>query len=488
MSIAEDLANACDKALEEQRLLGASLLTPSTDGTVFLTTATVPGSHQSLADLDSELTTIATSIRAISEQDLTFVPLKTMQSASKKLAQIAGHYAAARAEIPDTETTQTITAETFTFVDQNGTGHTLGPHLKSASDATEELLTDWHLLRLAAKSPRINDFAAFLRLNAEHRATLEKLLQEAIAIKENVKEADTSIDAILSDTTEAKSEIAGLKEITDSDRKTISAMLAEASTKMEGIKKTSLDADALTNTIAEYQSEFDRFQGQLDERTKRFTDGTTQLTQLIERLNHEESTIKRLIDQSEGMLTGATNAGLAGSLSQRLKEISKEVTRSRWAYYAAITILIAATLPIAFDILPKEFAQKILKTLTGGYFDASTSNDKLLQNPDLLGHVIARALLLIPPLLLVRFSAARHERLFRLREHYAYKYSIASSVEGFKQQSPEQYRDYIALTAFNELTFNPATQMESKGSETKHPNPLIDAFLKKAGFAPEQQA
>ncbi|WP_152977823.1 hypothetical protein [Bradyrhizobium pachyrhizi] len=75
-----------------------------------------------------------------------------------------------------------------------------------------------------------------------------------------------------------------------------------------------------------------------------------------------------------------------------------------------------------------------------------------------------------------------------LREHYAYKYSIASSVEGFKQQSPEQYKDYVALIAFNELTFNPATQMEAKGSETKHLNPLLDAAMKKMGLAPEQQA
>jgi hypothetical protein len=73
------------------------------------------------------------------------------------------------------------------------------------------------------------------------------------------------------------------------------------------------------------------------------------------------------------------------------------------------------------------------------------------------------------------------------RADYAYKYSIASSVEGFKQQSPEGYKDYVALIAFEELTFNPATQMEAKGAETKHLNPLLDAVMKKIGLAPENE-
>ncbi|WOH85034.1 hypothetical protein RX327_18755 [Bradyrhizobium sp. BEA-2-5] len=270
-------------------------------------------------------------------------------------------------------------------------------------------------------------------------------------------------------------------------RRTASEYLAEATTKLEGIRKVSSDATSLTDAINEYQTEFDRFQTQLDDRTRKFTDGTQELNDLIQRLSDRESTIDQLIARSEAMLVGATNAGLAGSLSKRLTEITREVSRARIAYYFSIFLLICATAPIAFDVIPRELLGPILKKLSAGFIEIATSGEKGSQS-DLIGHVIARALLLVPALLLVRFAAARHERLFRLREHYAYKYSIASSVEGFKQQSPEQYKDYVALIAFNELTFNPATQMEAKGSETKHLNPLLDAAMKKMGLAPEQQA
>ena len=94
--------------------------------------------------------------------------------------------------------------------------------------------------------------------------------------------------------------------------------------------------------------------------------------------------------------------------------------------------------------------------------------------------MLARALLLIPGIWLVRFTAARHERLFRLREHYAYKYSIASAVEGFKKQAPDLEQG-IAAVAFHELTFNPATRMDANSEEARHPNPLMEWFMKKLG-------
>jgi hypothetical protein len=84
----------------------------------------------------------------------------------------------------------------------------------------------------------------------------------------------------------------------------------------------------------------------------------------------------------------------------------------------------------------------------------------------------------MPGIWLVRFTASRHERLFRLREHYAYKYSVASSVEGFKKQAPELEQG-IAAAAFHELTFNPATRMDANSAESRHPNPVMEWVMKK---------
>lgn len=76
--------------------------------------------------------------------------------------------------------------------------------------------------------------------------------------------------------------------------------------------------------------------------------------------------------------------------------------------------------------------------------------------------------------------AVRHDRLFKLREHYAFKYSVASSVEGFKKQAPD-LKEAIAAAAFFELTFNPATAMGTGADEARHPNPAMERVMKKLG-------
>lgn len=486
-TINEDLISAVNEVAEAQRALAVSLVELREDKTAFDLTKEIPSDHQTVVSLDGQLTTIIQSIKGIAEKgDLTFVPMKQQKSALSTLRQIIQHYAAVNLAIATSPPIHSIDPENFTFVGNDGVQRTISGNLKAIVDAFEDLLADWHLLRLAAKSPRIDDFASFLKINEKHRENLETAYNNIQILKADASSAVQSISDLQAQATDAQIEIERVMSIAQADRKTTSEYLAEAVAKLEGIRKASSDATSLTESINEYDTEFQRFRAQLDERTKKFTDGTQELSNLVAQLHEREAVIDRLIAQSEGMLVGATNAGLAGSLSKRFSEVASEVTKARTAYYFAIGLLIFATIPIAFDVLPRELLSSVLKKISGGLIEISSSTEKISQS-DLLGHVLARALLLIPAFLLVRFAAARHERLFRLREHYAYKYSIASSVEGFKQQSPDQYKDYVALIAFNELTFNPATQMEARGPETKHLNPILDAAMKKMGLAPEQQ-
>ena len=56
----------------------------------------------------------------------------------------------------------------------------------------------------------------------------------------------------------------------------------------------------------------------------------------------------------------------------------------------------------------------------------------------------------------------RHARLFRLREQYAHKFSIAASVDGFKKQA-QGYEDAIAAETYMRLAeINPAERMEPR--------------------------
>jgi hypothetical protein len=135
-------------------------------------------------------------------------------------------------------------------------------------------------------------------------------------------------------------------------------------------------------------------------------------------------------------------------------------------------------LPIAFYVVPRELIIALWPSSLPDVSKLIGSAPSKNSVEEIVGQILARALLVIPGLMLVRFASSRHERLFRLREHYAYKYSIASSVEGFKKQA-EGYDKEIAATACYELTFNPATRMDEKSSDTRHPNPAMEWLLRR---------
>jgi hypothetical protein len=67
-----------------------------------------------------------------------------------------------------------------------------------------------------------------------------------------------------------------------------------------------------------------------------------------------------------------------------------------------------------------------------------------------LGQVVARFIILLPAIWFVTFATARYNSLFKLREHYAYKYSMAFAVDGFKKQAPG-HEDMIAALVFEQL-------------------------------------
>ncbi len=69
--------------------------------------------------------------------------------------------------------------------------------------------------------------------------------------------------------------------------------------------------------------------------------------------------------------------------------------------------------------------------------------------------------MLLPGLLLVGFAARRHRALFRLREMYLYKFTVAASLAGFKGEAPE-HEQAVAAAAFEQLLFNPVTYMEKE--------------------------
>ncbi len=252
-------------------------------------------------------------------------------------------------------------------------------------------------------------------------------------------------------------------------------------TKLSQIKATSDDASSLQSQVNEYKEAFELFQRQLDARNIEISEGAKKQRSLLDFFDTQQSEIKRITQQSTQMLSSATVAGLAANFNAIRSELTGELRKATSAFYWGILLLTISALPLAALVL-----QPLLIDIFPEWFSSSRRviGSTNANGWQYIGQVLGRLLILLPAAWYVSFAGIRYFQLFRLREHYAYKYSMAASVEGFKQQAPGYEAD-IAAVVFEQLAFNPADKLlhVKDASEANMPKPimgqLIDKLLKK---------
>lgn len=201
-----------------------------------------------------------------------------------------------------------------------------------------------------------------------------------------------------------------------------------------------------------------------------------------EALYKQKNTIDEYISKAHKMLSSATVAGLASTYAQTCKELSLKIYIAKITFYCSIAILFLTALPLAIYMSPNFInwlgltSINLPDSLSPLFTRDDTANQTII-----LGNIFARLMLVVPGVWLTKFAARQHALLFKLREHYAYKYSIACSVEGFKKQA-ESYKEEIAAATFFELNFNPAERMEAGDSYERCPNPLLEWILEKVNL------
>lgn len=208
-----------------------------------------------------------------------------------------------------------------------------------------------------------------------------------------------------------------------------------------------------------------------------FVSGNEKLDILSTAFEQKHNTVDDIIKRSEKMLSSATVAGLATNFAKMKKKLTFELWCARFSFYVGIAFLTISASPLlAFAIMP--IAAPILHWMFPGL--TFVVSDFTLNPADngwqYLGQVLARILILLPAAWLVSFTAIRHASLFRLREHYAYKYSMAVAVEGFKQQSPK-YEQEIAALVLEQLAFNPADKLIPSKDVREGKTPSISGYL-----------
>lgn len=272
------------------------------------------------------------------------------------------------------------------------------------------------------------------------RDQIEEIANAAPSLKEEIERTrddthDLSVSASGDRDTisELKGSIEELLEQSLEDRKKLEKELTSATEASGGI----------SNLVARLESGLER-----DE-------------ELFQRANLNEIRIAELAKQAETMMSGATVAGLASVYQGRMNSINGELQWANWGVKFALFLLAMSALPLAYFIVAPIFGVDAANV--GG---STLSEQKQTNVWDYLGEAVGRFSLLVPAALFAAFQTKRYNSLFALREHYAHKYSMAVSVEGFKKQAPE-YDSAIAASVFERLTVAPRIDKErpKEGSE-----------------------
>lgn len=175
------------------------------------------------------------------------------------------------------------------------------------------------------------------------------------------------------------------------------------------------------------------------------------------------------------MLSSATVAGLSSEFRNIRDNLTEEVQKAHRTFNWSIGLLFVSAIPLIAFIFAPLIAPIFSENEAIISSISSLNGDR--SGWQYVGQVIARFIILLPAIWLVTFATARYNSLFKLREHYAYKYSMAVAVDGFKKQAPG-HEEMIAALVFEQLAFNPADKLGKQPEAPESPpNPVAQMLV-----------
>ena len=268
---------------------------------------------------------------------------------------------------------------------------------------------------------------------------------------------------------------------TASDRKTVQDYVSDASQKHASIKDAASSASELSQKVEDYAEKFNDFDQKLLDRINSFEEIKSTNERMVYSLSEKESEVESLTERALSMLSVSTSAGLASHFKTMVDELTHEMRWAGYSFYTGIVFLFISALPLlAFILLPLigPFLSPQFPMIADVVSNFSPSDSRT--GFQYLGEVVARLVILVPAAWLVRFSAIRFASLFRLKEHYAFKYSMAVSIEGFKKEAPSHSAE-ITASVLELLSFNPADKLDASHQmrEGHGPMPILNHLLEK---------
>jgi hypothetical protein len=460
----------------------------------FDVTKEIYGTDISYADCVSRVTTIAEIADKFgNSKDFLMVPINRLtlfkqriEEAQQQLDTLGNQF---RQVVKSGGGLQIFNYDNFHLQTTNGQNHDFRGHFKNFSESTEALLDAFFQVLTVIRPTRstysfqaaANALASLIGASSEQ---IHKLYSENEALRQSVAAASDQVSAAEAQAKKAQKaadETNRIKDESAEDRKTIGEYLADSTEKKTAIETAHSGAFSLKEEVEEYREKFKAFDRQLETRNKNFESGKENQEKLFSSFAEQKDSIDKLIADSERMLKGATVAGLASSFSEAHRKLGWQLMWARISFYVGIAFLFISAIPLMLYV----FLPILAPFLQASYPEIASAAPALDTQTEIsgwqyLGQVLARFIILLPAAWLVSFSAIRHSSLFRLREHYAYKYSMAVSVEGFQKQA-KGYESEIAALVLEQLAFNPADRLTPSKDipEGQVPHPLLNILVDK---------
>jgi len=454
----------------------------------------IHGTDISYADCVSRITTIAEIADKFgSSKHFLMLPVNRITQLKQRIDEAQKHLDTLGNQFRQTINSgggmRSFNYDNFHLQTTNGQNHDLRGHFKNFTDSTEALLEAFYQV-LTVLRPTRSTYSFQAAANAlsslieDSSEQIHKLHEENAGLRKAVAAASdqvTAAEAQAKKAKEAAEETSRTRDEGAKDRKTIGEYLADSTDKKTAIETAHSEASLLEDEVEEYREKFKSFDRQLEARHKDLKTGMEKQEKLFANFDGQKDSVDSLIADSESMLKGATVAGLASSFSEAHRKLGWQLLWARVSFYVGITFLFISAIPLMLYVfLPilAPFLQTLYPEIASAVpaFDTQTE----ISGWQYLGQVLARFIILLPAAWLVSFAAIRHSSLFRLREHYAYKYSMAVSVEGFRKQATG-YESEIAALVLEQLAFNPADKLTPSKDipEGKVPHPLLNIFVDK---------
>ena len=462
--------NSFQKSIEEAKQISELVSSLSSslsqlinnDGAVFDQGYNIPGKDSSFADIFSRLNIcIGHIVEFKATQRVNLIPLSLIQrfekSTSELKAALLDLTSHVDAIIYSWNGLKSFDYGSFVAMANGGQSVNLTAQFSTLFDKTESILTRYFEISPILRPKNTANFqaasASLSTLVVEISDTLSASKSDALRVKKVFDEVEARREAAVI----GSSEISRMKNDAAGERQAISESLTKVTAERAEVKSVVDEVAELKAVVRSYKPEFETFDAELQRRNESFVELTRLNEEIVDTISKRKS-IDGLIERSIQMLSKATVAGLASNFKEMTDKLTIEMNSARYVFYFGIVLLFISAIPLLFIVL----APLINFIIAAAYPNLSGVLQFEPQGTrggfEYIGHVVSRVVILVPAAWFVSFAAIRHSSLFRLREHYAYKYSMAVAVEGFRGQAP-LYKEEIAALVLEQLAFNPADKL-----------------------------